>query len=58
MQAPADLDHYVPKEKKENFQNRIAKFIINSERNYTLTSNFIFNLFDVDANKVISVKEI
>lgn len=48
MQKGTDATKYKPKENAEAIEKRIGAFILKNDRNYELTYNFVFNLFDVD----------
>lgn len=49
---------YKPQEKTKKIGKRLLKLIIENDRNYKLTYQFMFNLFDVNADNRVSKSEI
>ncbi len=58
MKKGEGVSIYSPKENLDLINYRVSAFIIKNDRNYELTYKFIFNIFDVDQNKFVSISEI
>ncbi|KAL4446019.1 hypothetical protein ABPG74_011011 [Tetrahymena malaccensis] len=49
---------YQPHEPSKKIGQRLGLYLLENDRNYELTYKFIFNLFDINQDKVVSVDEI